>query len=238
MLAAIRLGHHYHVPESFMSTPLLSLSGFMPCGSLHLVFVGLLLLLSCAPASAWITPSDDTLRAIPGGGADFDATVGPVLAPLLIPRVPGTPGSATAQRHFADFFVRNLPEWTQEWHNSTSTTPATGAQQIPFANLVLRRDPPWAAAGDVARLTLVAHYDSLYRPEGFVGATDSAAPCAILMHVARSVDAALTAKWAGMAARGETEAGLEEEKGVQVIFLDGEEAWETWSASDSLYGAR
>jgi hypothetical protein len=32
--------------------------------------------------------------------------------------------------------------------------------------------------------------------------------------------------------------GLEEEKGVQIIFLDGEEAFVSWTNTDSLYGAR
>lgn len=88
----------------------------------------------------------------------------------------------------------------------------------------------------MSRLTLVAHYDSMYRPEGFVGATDSAAPCAVLMHVARSVDGALSRKWAG----GRAGDGLEDvqEMGVQIVFLDGEEAWVSWTEEDSVYGAR
>jgi glutaminyl-peptide cyclotransferase len=90
----------------------------------------------------------------------------------------------------------------------------------------------------VGRLTLVAHYDSLFRPEGFIGATDSAAPCAMLLHAARSIDEALDKKWEAMTASGEAGSGMEEEKGVQIIFLDGEEAFLSWTATDSLYGAR
>ena len=88
----------------------------------------------------------------------------------------------------------------------------------------------------MGRLTLVAHYDSLIKPEGFIGAIDSAAPCAMMMHVARSIDEALTAKWASMQENGED--GLEEAKGIQLLFLDGEEAFETWTDTDSIYGAR
>jgi glutaminyl-peptide cyclotransferase len=206
------------------------------CRSVRVAFLAVQVFLSFV--AAYVQLSDDSLKNIPSGGADFDILDGALLAPILIPRVAGTPGSEKAQDHFVNFFAQYLPKWTLEWQNSTSTTPATGNKQIPFRNLIFRRDPPWASLGDVGRLTLVAHYDSLYRPEGFIGATDSAAPCAMLMHAARSIDEALEKKWSAMAASGEAGDGLEEEKGVQVIFLDGEEAFLSWSATDSLYGAR
>lgn len=190
------------------------------------------------PVLAYTSLSDDSLRQIPAAGDDFDINHGALLAPILIPRVPDTPGSDKVQQHFVDFFTAHLPAWTIEWHNSSSETPATGDKLVNFRNLIVRRDPPWTAVGDVGRLTLVAHYDSLYRPEGFIGATDSAAPCAMLMHVARSVDEALTKKWAAMEAAGETGDGLEEEKGVQILLLDGEEAWVSWTDADSTYGSR
>ncbi|KAK0618424.1 hypothetical protein B0T17DRAFT_537892 [Bombardia bombarda] len=192
-------------------------------------------------ALAYTPLSNDSLRRLPSGSSDFNLdtdTGASLLAPILIPRVPATPGSQKVQRHFVDFFAQQLPAWTVEWHNVTWTTPATGDQQVPFSNLIFRRDPPWAAVGDVARLTLAAHYDTLYRPEGFIGAIDSAAPCAMLMHAARSIDLALTEKWAAMEASGDAGDGLEEEKGVQILFLDGEEAWVSWTQADSLYGSR
>ncbi|KAK8851938.1 glutaminyl-peptide cyclotransferase [Apiospora arundinis] len=182
--------------------------------------------------------SDAALRRIPGGGADFDVKKGALLAPILVPRVPGTPGSLAVQRHFVRFFTESLPAWRVEWQNSTSKTPVTGDRDVSFSNLVFTRDPPWAPQGDVSRLSLVAHYDSLYRPEGFIGAIDSAAPCAMLMHTARSIDAALTKKWEAMQESGDAGSGLEEDKGVQILLLDGEEAFETWTSTDSLYGAR
>ncbi|KAK8075246.1 peptidase family M28 [Apiospora hydei] len=182
--------------------------------------------------------SDAALRRIPSGAGDLDVKKGALLAPILVPRVPGTPGSLAVQRHFVRFFSAHLPDWRVEWQNSTSKTPATGDRDVSFSSLVFTRDPPWAGAGDVSRLSLVAHYDSLYRPEGFIGAIDSAAPCAMLLHAARSIDAALSRKWEAMEASGDAGSGLEEEKGVQIILLDGEEAFETWSETDSLYGAR
>ncbi|CAJ2500066.1 Uu.00g029190.m01.CDS01 [Anthostomella pinea] len=204
----------------------------------YLVFALVLVLGLLNPAHAYAELSDKALRNIPSGAPDLDPKTGSLLAPILIPRVPGTPGSAAVQHHFVDFFVRELPGWRVEWHNSTSKTPATGDTDVHFTNLILTRDPLWAQIGDVGRLALVAHYDSLYRPEGFIGATDSAAPCAMLMQVARGVDEALTQKWEAMEASGDAGMGLEEEKGVQIIFLDGEEAWVSWTATDSIYGAR
>lgn len=206
---------------------------------LLLTLLCLLVLASSMTVVAAYSPlSDEALRRIPAAGADFDIHDGALLAPILVPRVPGTPGSRAVQQHFVRFFRQSLPAWQIQWHNTTARTPATGSRDVPFANLIFRRDPPWAAPGDVARLTLVAHYDTLYRPEGFLGAIDSAAPCAMLLHAARAVDAALTAKWDAMTASGDAGSGLEEERGVQILLLDGEEAWVKWSATDSLYGAR
>lgn len=192
----------------------------------------LLLTVLLAPVLAYTALSDEQLRRIPSAGADFNIhNAAGLLAPILIPRVPDTPGSDAVQQHFVDFFTAHLPLWTIAFHNHTATTPATGAKLVNFRNLILRRDPPGSSAGDVSRLTLAAHYDSLYRPEGFIGATDSAAPCAMLLHVARSIDEALTKLWAA-------NDGLDEDKGVQILLLDGEEAWVSWTDEDSTYGSR
>lgn len=199
---------------------------------LWFLVVGVLLQLA-----AGLTPlSDESLRKLPVAGADFDIKTGGILAPILIPRVPGTPGSKQVQQHFTNWFSTNLPKWTIEYQNSTATTPATGDDQVPFVNIIVTRDPPWAQAGNVGRLALVAHYDSKLTPTGFIGAIDSAAPCAMIMHAARSIDEAMTKKWAAMEAAGED--GLEEESGIQIILLDGEEAFVQWTETDSLYGAR
>ncbi|KAK6584268.1 hypothetical protein PZA11_002492 [Diplocarpon coronariae] len=197
-----------------------------------------LLFLLCAlvGVTAYTPLSDETLKNLPDAGADFDIKTGSILAPILIPRVPGTPGNSAVQQHFVQWFKANLPLWTIGFQNSTATTPATGTKQVPFTNIVVTRDPPWAKVGDVGRLALVAHFDSKLTPTGFIGATDSAAPCAMIMHAARSVDEALTKKWEAMEAEGSS--GLDEERGVQILLLDGEEAFDRWTDSDSLYGAR
>lgn len=210
------------------------------CGGLGalLRYICLGLLWLALLCGAYETISDETLKKLPQPNNDFDIHNGALLAPILRPRVPGTPGSTAVLNHFVDFFRTQLPDWKIDFQNSTSKTPVTGNKDVPFVNLIARRDPPWAAPGDVGRLTLVAHYDSKYEPKGFIGAIDSAAPCAIIMHAMRSIDAALTKKWTTMEAQGETDASLEEQRGIQVLLLDGEEAFKTWTATDSLYGAR
>ncbi|KAF2264463.1 hypothetical protein CC78DRAFT_533299 [Lojkania enalia] len=187
-------------------------------------------------SAAYSTLSDDTLKSIPGPGDDFDVKKGSILAPILQTRVSGTPGNAAVLQHFVGFFKTNLPKWNLEFHNSTSTTPTSNGKEIPFVNLIATRDPPGAQVGEVGRLTLVAHYDSKLEPKGFIGATDSAAPCAMLLHTARTLDAALTKKWESIATDGLDE--LDEQKGVQILLLDGEEAFVSWTATDSLYGSR
>lgn len=182
--------------------------------------------------------SDSFLRAVPSPGDDFDINNGALLAPILIPRVPGTEGSLKVQHHFVDFFQRELPKWTIEWQNSTGKTPATGDRDVPFANIIFKREPPWTKVGQANLLTLVAHFDSKLTPAGFIGATDSAVPCAVLMHVARSIDKYLTQMHDEMVELGELGGSVPMDMGIQILLTDGEEAFQSWTSTDSLYGAR
>ncbi|KAI1387757.1 peptidase family M28-domain-containing protein [Hypoxylon trugodes] len=190
-----------------------------------------------SPVIAYTALSDHFLKLVPSGGPDFDIDNGKLLAPILIPRVSGTPGAATVQQHFVNFFTKELPEWKMEWYNSTSTTPVSGGKEVPFANLLFKREPPWVGEGQSNLLTLVAHYDSKYSPEGFIGAIDSAVPCAILMHVARTLDKFVMQMHTEMSALGEG-GTVPMDMGVQILFLDGEEAFQQWTDTDSRYGSR
>lgn len=193
-------------------------------------------LISIGFSTAYTPLSDEALKAIPRPGDAFDINKGKLLSPILQPRVPGSPGSTAVLNHFAEFFGNELPEWTITYQNSSTKVAVLGNKEMPFVNMIATRDPPWSKPGEVGYLTLVAHYDSLIKPEGFIGAIDSAAPCAMLMHTAKSLEASLTKKWAGMVEAGDHE--FEEHKGLQVILLDGEEAFDTWSDTDSIYGAK
>jgi glutaminyl-peptide cyclotransferase len=58
------------------------------------------------------------------------------------------------------------------------------------------------------------------------------------MYAVRSIDAALTKKWKAIQDEEvNIFGGVEEHKGLQVIFLDGEEAFVSWTSTDSIYGA-
>ncbi|TGZ83396.1 hypothetical protein EX30DRAFT_293304, partial [Ascodesmis nigricans] len=196
----------------------------------------LLFLLTLTTAFKPLSPSSLRHLSRPSD-SDFDHLTGALLSPILIPRVPGTPNSLKVLTHFQHFFTSELPLWKLSTQNSTQTTPLSRGKKVPFVNFFATRDPPWKKDGDVGRLVLVAHYDSKVTPEGFIGAIDSAVPCAMLLHTARAVDGALTRKWKAIEEKGDREE-MARERGVMVLFLDGEEAWENWSDTDSLYGAR
>lgn len=180
---------------------------------------------------AYTKLSDAGLRALSNHARDISAQ-SPLLSPILIPRVPGSEGSYKALTHFDAFFRANLSGWDITYDNFTAMTPYGESN---FSNFIATRDPPWMSettTGDVGRLTLVAHYDSLSTLDGFIGATDSAAPCAVLMYVAQALEEAFNAMWAS----GGDESDYPQ--GFQIIFLDGEEAFQSWSRTDSTYGAR
>jgi hypothetical protein len=185
----------------------------------------------------WTTAYKPLADSFPSPNNALDPFNGTLLAPLLTPRVPGTPGQTVAQNHIASYFRSELPQWNISWQNSTSTTPVSGGAKIPFANLIVRREPPWTRPGEANLLTLVAHYDSKYAPQGFVGATDSAVPVAVIMWVAKVVDEHVSRMYREMSELGEG-GTVAMDMGIQILFLDGEEAFQSWTDTDSLYGAR
>lgn len=73
----------------------------------------------------------------------------------------------------------------------------------------------------------------------FVGATDSAAPCAILLDVAEALNPLLNNHKALLREEeDEHEDNPAAYTTLQLIFFDGEEAFKDWTHSDSIYGAR
>ncbi|KAL4861739.1 hypothetical protein BDV12DRAFT_190880 [Aspergillus spectabilis] len=197
--------------------------------------VTIIVLLCLNPVHPYTPLSNSTLSTLPRPGVDFNIHTGAILSPLLRPRVAGTAGSENARRHISDIFATYLPNWTIEYQTSSARIPIQGSPETPFTNIIVSRDPPGLETHDVGRLTLAAHYDSLLNPEldGFIGAIDSAAPCAILMHLARSIDGALSRKWDAF------DTSDNDTTGIQILFLDGEETFaNTLLADDGLYGSR
>ncbi|KAF3938752.1 hypothetical protein ABW19_dt0200040 [Dactylella cylindrospora] len=205
------------------------------------VFLSYSLLALCSfvtSVSSWSKLSDDALKKIPSPGDTLHPDSGKLLKPLMIPRVVNTEGSRKALQHFTDFF--GGLGWTLNYDNFSQPT-VLSKEPVPFANFWATLDPPWKRGenqqGEIGRLVLVAHYDSKIEPTGFIGATDSAAPCAMIMHVAKAIDKAMKRKWAKMEEEAD-EFDKADEQGLMVLLLDGEEAFRFWTHEDSIYGAR
>lgn len=105
-----------------------------------------------------------------------------------------------------DTFVDKTPFGDREFENIIATYPAK----------------------DTETLTFACHHDSKYFEKfRFIGATDSAVPCAMLLHLASQLNKLLQSS--NLTERGVT---------LQFIFFDGEEAFVKWSEKDSIYGSR
>jgi len=190
-----------------------------------LILLGLLYITDQATSACWETNQRNHRPSIPKPRqmwylteclehkADFQA----LLDPFLRTRTPESEGLSAVREHI----VTQLSHlgWTVELDSFQSDTPLG---RKTFTNIVttLHTDSP-------RRLILAAHYDSKVSPPGFVGATDSAVPCAMMLHLAASMSSLLT---------GPTD--QVPELTLQLIFFDGEEALVAWTASDSLYGSR
>ncbi|RKO90088.1 hypothetical protein BDK51DRAFT_35965 [Blyttiomyces helicus] len=148
-----------------------------------------------------------------------------LIAPFLVVRTPGSPGNTAVQNHIIATF-RAL-----SWHiEEDAFTAQTPQGEKPFRNIIVTKNP------DAHRkLVLAAHFDSKYFADfEFLGATDSAAPCGILVDIARSLDPLLEKQTEAALLEGDASASTT----LQLIFFDGEEAYGLWSATDSLYGSR
>ncbi|XP_001167364.3 glutaminyl-peptide cyclotransferase isoform X2 [Pan troglodytes] len=148
------------------------------------------------------------------------------LQPLLIERYPGSPGSYAARQHIMQRIQRLQADWVLEIDNFLSQTPY-GYRS--FSNIISTLNPTAKR-----HLVLACHYDSKYfshwNNRVFVGATDSAVPCAMMLELARALDKKLLSL--------KTVSDSKPDLSLQLIFFDGEEAFLHWSPQDSLYGSR
>ncbi|XP_071444559.1 glutaminyl-peptide cyclotransferase-like [Hetaerina americana] len=140
-----------------------------------------------------------------------------VLKTILIPRVVGTPNHEKVKKALIGY-MEGLG-WDVETDPFQDNTPKG---RLDFENVVARLNP------NAKRfLVLACHYDSKYDREGsFLGATDSAVPCAMMINIAKTMKEQLDT------IRGQTDLSL------MFIFFDGEEAFRQWGPTDSIYGAR
>lgn len=148
------------------------------------------------------------------------------LRPILIERLPGTQGSLAVQKHITSSLAALSSGWSLDLDSFQSATPRG---QVTFTSIVATLDP-----SAPRRLLLACHYDSKALPPDprapekvFLGASDSAVPCAMILELATSLDAQLrTFKQQKLPVT------------LQLVFFDGEESFEEWTATDSLYGSR
>ncbi|RWS04322.1 glutaminyl-peptide cyclotransferase-like protein, partial [Dinothrombium tinctorium] len=144
---------------------------------------------------------------------DFNVT----LDELLRVRVPDT----RAHNEVKQYIIGTMESlgWSVETDKFQSYTPH-GRKR--FTNIIATHNPDACK-----RLVFACHYDSKWTPsQEFVGAIDSAVPCAMLLNLVKSLDNKLQKQ------------KTRDDITLQLIFFDGEEAFEDWTETDSLYGSR
>jgi len=109
-----------------------------------------------------------------------------------------------------------LAGWTLERQEFADETPRG---LVRFANLVARFHPPQKTPPS---FLLCSHYDTkIFDTFRFVGANDAGSSTGLLLEMAR-----VLGRYPDLAAK------------VELVFFDGEEAFETFSDTDGLYGSR
>lgn len=139
-----------------------------------------------------------------------------ILDNILIQRVVGTPGH---QKVF-DYITKELKDlnWTVDIDEFTDATPKG---PLKFKNIIATLNP-----NAERYLVLACHYDSKYFENiVFVGAIDSAVPCAMMLNLIKVMDKELKSIQSN-------------DLNLKLIFFDGEEAFEEWGPHDSIYGAK
>ncbi|TRY97911.1 hypothetical protein DNTS_034135 [Danionella cerebrum] len=148
------------------------------------------------------------------------------LRPFLTERQPGTRGNRAVRNHIFSRLDSLAAGWSVDVDSFISETPRG---PISFSNILAVLDPTAPR-----RLLLACHYDSKFIPADpsephkvFIGASDSAVPCAMMLELVTALDLHL-----------KKHKQLMPRVTLQLAFFDGGEAFEQWSQTDSLYGSR
>ncbi|KAI4496105.1 hypothetical protein M0802_007972 [Mischocyttarus mexicanus] len=140
-----------------------------------------------------------------------------VLDNICVVRVVGTEQHKKVKNYIKN--TMNNLNWAVESDIFEDMTPTFGKLQ--FENIIAKLNP-----NAKRYLSLACHFDSKYTREGdFVGATDSAVPCAQMINIATVMDKQLKSI-------------KNKDVSLMFIFFDGEEAFKSWGPKDSIYGAR
>ncbi|KAL3232309.1 Uncharacterized protein RNJ44_04225 [Nakaseomyces bracarensis] len=155
-----------------------------------------------------------------------------LILPFNTTRVPGSPEALGIQEFIKSKF--NMSLWELEEDNFQE-------KGYNYTNLIFTFKPLGNGEAeedddyddDKDYIVLAAHYDTLISPKGFVGAMDSAASCSILLYIARFLQHAQRNDQYLM-----YPIIRDADKGIKILFFDGEEALVKWTDDDSIYGAR
>lgn len=127
------------------------------------------------------------------------------------PRTPGTPGHLRVQAHLRATLKQRGCQLTED-----AFTAATPQGAMPMRNFLCRFP---GTSGKV--VVFSGHYDTKLFPSfRFVGANDAGSSTGLLLEMARALQ------------------GQPRKDDVVLVWFDGEEAFQTWSETDSLYGSR
>lgn len=142
-----------------------------------------------------------------------------ILQHILIARVPGSSGH-DAVREYISKYMTSL-RWDVDYDRFKTRIPLkiNNSNMMNFTNIIAEYNPQAKRF-----LSLACHYDSKLM-DNFVGAIDSAVPCAMMLNLAKVLDKYLREQH-------------NNELSLQLIFFDGEEAFVEWNAEDSIYGAK
>ncbi|XP_034051008.1 glutaminyl-peptide cyclotransferase [Thalassophryne amazonica] len=137
-----------------------------------------------------ITLTPDEIRSALSH-TDLDQMWQRALRPLLVTRYPSSAGSVAVQEHIRSTLGSLSAGWEVTGDSFESQTPYG---PLTFTNIIATLDPSARR-----RLVLACHHDSKYYPpqwhgREFLGATDSAVPCAMILELAQALDEDLKAQ--------------------------------------------
>lgn len=203
------------------------IAGYIMRRFLWLLFVWTVQLLFCASQELQYSGyHEEHMKAMLG----YDDSSKSVLLPFNRTRVPGSDGSADIRKYIKGFF-RDLESEESYWRMEEDTFTENGHE---FTNLVFTLGNEGLAVGNSSRYTVfAAHYDTLIKPEGFIGAFDSGASCGILLYLAKFLSHAYAQD-----VQNPDQPMHSEGMVYKIVFFDGEEAFNNWGPEDSTYGSR
>ncbi|HYG97940.1 MAG TPA: M28 family peptidase [Terriglobales bacterium] len=129
------------------------------------------------------------------------------------PRYVSSPGHKKVE----DYLRSKLKSDNLEEDRFTATTPNGN---FPMTNFIAKF--PGTKDGIVV---LAGHYDTIYNRKDFVGANDAGSSTGLLLALADEL-------------RTQLKGGKREGYSVWLVWLDGEEAFQHWTDTDSTYGSR